>query len=120
MTGDFNAKSKLWGNKYENSAGDLLEKCLLEDNFICVNECVNTRSNSESVIDLFIIKPHLNRNILKCVTLTHETVRSDHIAVLMDMADGTSENSEAVERHQIYKTDWIKWDSISSEKFNQW
>ena len=120
MTGDFNAKSKLWGNKYGNYADDLLENCLLEDNFICVNDCVNTRRNSESVIDLFIIKPHLNRNIMKCATLTHETVRSDHIAVLMDMADGTSDYSEAVERHQIYKTDWMKWDSVSSEKFTKW
>ena len=25
LTGDLNAKSKLWGNKYENYAGDLLE-----------------------------------------------------------------------------------------------
>ena len=84
------------------------------------NDCVNTRRNSERVIDLFIIKPHLNRNIVKCATLTHETVRSNHIAVLMDMIDVTSDYSEVVERHQIYKTDWIKWDSVSSEKFTKW
>ena len=76
-------------------------KCLVEDNFNCVNDCVNTRRNSESVIDLFIIKPHLYRNIVKCATLTLETVRSDHIAVLIDMPDETSDYSEFVERHQI-------------------
>ena len=38
----------------------------------------------------------------------------------MDMADGTNDYSEVVEQHQIYKTDWMKWDSVSSEKFTKW
>ena len=63
VTGDFNAKSKLWGNKNENCAGELLERCIVSENFVCVNDGFQTRRNSESVIDLFIVKPHLNRSI---------------------------------------------------------
>ena len=37
------------GDKYENYAYGLLEKCLLEDNCLC-NYCVNTRRNSENMI----------------------------------------------------------------------
>ena len=116
VTGDFNAKSKLLGNKTENYAGKLLERCMVTDNFVCVNDTVNvnTRRNSESVINLFIVKPHLNSNVSRCVTLTHESVRSDHIGILMEIADGESEVSETVEKYHIHKTDWDKWDNVTS------
>ena len=43
VTGDFNAKSKLWGNKNENCAGELLERCIVSENFVCVNNGFQTR-----------------------------------------------------------------------------
>ena len=74
ITGDFNAKSNLRGNVSENSAGDLLERFMLTENFICINDGLKTRRNSDSVIDLFLIKPHLNKFITKCQALIQETV----------------------------------------------
>lgn len=120
LTGDFNAKSKFWGNRVENYAGELLEKYMCMENFICINDGVQTRRNSDCVIDLFIIKPHLNRKIKQCLTLTHETVRSDHIAVLMEIEGGESEDFEEVEKYRVHKTDWEKWDTTTSSAFSKW
>ena len=85
MTGDLGAKSKLWGNKNENCAGELLERRIVSENLVSANDGFQTRRNSESVIDLFIVKPHLNRSISRCITQTHELVRSGHIGSLMDI-----------------------------------
>lgn len=54
------------------------------------------------------------------MTLTHETVRSDHIAVLMEIEGGESEDFEEVEKYRVHKTDWEKWDTTTSSAFSKW
>ena len=92
--------------------------CNSTDKNVCVNDGVDKRRNSESV---FLIKSRLNRNVSRCVTLTPDSVSSDHIAILMEAADGATEVPETVERYQIHKSDWEKWDIVPSENStNDW
>ena len=104
----------------ENCAGELLERCIVSENFVCVNDGFQTRRNSESVIDLFIVKPHLNRSISRCIILTHESVTSDHIGILMEIVDTDSEDFDTTEWYHIHKTDWENWDDVTSENFSKW
>ena len=73
---------------------------------MCVNDGFQTRRNSESVIYLFTVKPHLNRNISRCITLTHESVCSDHIGILMEIVDAEGEDFNTTERFHMHETDW--------------
>ena len=73
---------------------------MVTDNFMCVKDNVNSKRISESVIDLFIVRPHLKRNVSCCVMLTHESVRSDHTGILMEIADVETEVSETVEKQR--------------------
>lgn len=79
-TGDLNSKSLFWGNKEKKTEGIILDNFIMNSDFICVNDGAPTRRNASSVIDLFIVKPQINRIIRSCTTLTHECVRSDHIS----------------------------------------
>ena len=121
VTGDMNAKSIMWGNTEINGAGSILEGLIDEENLIIMNDMLPTYRNSHSVIDLFLVKSHMNRNIKYCQTLTHENVRSDHIGVIMDLDDGLDKEEEVIrEKYSIKKTDWQKWRDISEEKFAEW
>ena len=93
---------------------------MLTENFICINDGSKTRRNSDSVIDLFLIKPHLNKFITKCQTLIQETVRSDHMGILMETVGGEEERAEVAEQYHVNKTDWMKWDELTEEKFIEW
>ena len=46
------------------------------------------------MIDLFLVRAHMNRKIKYCQTLNHENVRSDHISVIMDLDDGLDKEEE--------------------------
>jgi len=122
VTGDFNAKSKVWSNKSGNYAGDLLEDFMLKSSYICMNDGLPTRRNSESIIDLVMVTPPLVKQISSCQTLVHENVRSDHISIMIDMDDNTETNNknEKVEKLKITKTDWEKWETVTNEKFSAW
>ena len=121
VTGDLNAKSTTWGNIEVNRVGEVLEEVIEEENLIIMNDMLPTYRNSSSVIDLFIVKAHLNRKIKYCQTLTHENVRSDHISVIMDLDDGLDKEEEvAREKYSIKKTDWQAWREVSEEKFREW
>ena len=86
----------------------------------CFSISFQTRRNSESVIYLFIVKPHLNRSISRCITLTHKSVCLYHIGILMEIVDAESDDFDTTDRFHIYKTDWEKWDNVTSENFNKW
>ena len=88
VTGDMNAKSTIWGNAEINGAGSILDGIIDEENLIVMNDMLPTYRNSHSVIDLFLVRAHMNRKIKYCQTLNHENVRSDHISVIMDLENG--------------------------------
>ncbi|CAG2257087.1 unnamed protein product [Mytilus edulis] len=103
LVGDLNAKSFEWNNAVENKHGELLEQCMTTSKLICVNDDQATRRASSSVIDLFLISRQLFNDVKNCVTLTHEKVQSDHIAVLLDFNAGNphEENSSEEEYWNI-------------------
>ncbi|CAC5388845.1 SULT6B1 [Mytilus coruscus] len=47
-----------------------------------------TRRASNSIIDLFLVSRQLFNDVKTCITLAHEKVQSDHIAVLLDVNAG--------------------------------
>ncbi|MEW8548699.1 MAG: reverse transcriptase family protein, partial [Candidatus Thiodiazotropha sp.] len=121
VVGDMNAKSTTWGNTEINGAGNVLESIVDETDLICMNDSLPTYRNSHSVIDLFLVRSHMNRKIRYCQTLTHENVRSDHISVLMDIEDGIEKDEEIIgEKYCIKKIDWQKWEEVSEESFREW
>ena len=120
-TGDFNAKNKLWGNRVENSAGDILELYLRTNNSVILNDGLPTRRNCQSVIDLVLTTPSIVKKISACQTLCHENVRSDHIAILVHLDDNIVSDQQAnTYKYQLQKTDWELWDTTTREQFNEW
>ena len=121
VTGDMNAKSTIWGNAEINGAGSILEVIIDEENLLVMNDMLPTYRNSHSVIDLFLVRAHMNRKIKYCQTLNHENVRLDQISVIMDLDDGLDKEEEVIrEKYSIKRTDWGKWRDISEEKFSEW
>ena len=120
VAGDFNAKSSSWGNVENNQAGEYFDTCLDENNLLCLNDYQPTYRHSNSVIDLFVIKPYLSAKVKLCQTLTHECVRSDHISVLLDFDDGQQEDVIKREQYNIRKTSMNEWKLITDERFKKW
>ena len=116
VAGDFNAKSSLWCNAENNQAGESLDACLGENNLTCLNDYQPTYRHSNSVIDLFVIKPHFFSTTVQLYqTFTHEFVRSDHISVLLDLDDGQQEKGFMREQYNIRKTSMNEWKLIRDE-----
>lgn len=90
---------------------------------ICINDGQATRRESKSVIDLFLVSRKLYNTIRTCMTLSHEKVQSDHIAVLLDIDFGTTEYDESkIDKEQFWnikKCDWSKWDESTKEMFSK-
>ncbi len=91
------------------------------NSLICMNDGQQTRRNSPSVIDLFIVHSSLVPKVTKCETLSHEQVRSDHIHVLMqiDIENETKDNVLTEERWIIKKVDGEKWEKITNENLDR-
>jgi len=120
LVGDFNAKSYEWNNKSENRHGELLEQCMSNSNLICVNDGQATRRESKSIIDLFLVSRNIYNNVRTCETLSHEKVKSDHIAVLLDVTFGKSQTEMNLENEEgwcIRKCNWGKWMEETEETF---
>jgi hypothetical protein len=92
LVGDFNAKSYEWNNRTENKHGEYLEHCMSNCNLICMNDGQATRRQSDSVIALFLVSRNIYNNIKTYITLTHEKVKSDHIAILLDTTYGKQQD----------------------------
>ncbi|MEW8546772.1 MAG: reverse transcriptase family protein, partial [Candidatus Thiodiazotropha sp.] len=121
VTGDMNAKSAAWGNLEVNGAGNILEGILDEHDLVCLNDFQPTYRSSHSVIDLFLVRAHLNRKTKFCQTLTHENVRTDHISVLLELDDGIEKDEEvSSEKYCLRKIDWQVWVESSEESFKEW
>ena len=84
LLGDLNAKSKEWNNSVVNTAGAVVEDMMTNCNLVCYNDGQPTRRDSNSVNDLVLCSAELSKYSQNCTTLTHEKIRSDHIAVLYE------------------------------------
>ena len=86
LMGDFNGKSPEWFNNRTDENGRIVENILTDCNMVTHNDGQATRQNSNSIIDLIITDAGLSTYVKSCDTLSHENVRSDHIAIISDIA----------------------------------
>ena len=66
---------------------------------------------NDSVIDLFLVSRNIYNNIKTCITLTHEKVKSDNIAILLNTTYGKQQDKvqNAQEYWNIKKCNWPMW-----------
>ena len=88
--------------------------------FLCINDGQPTRRNSDSVIDLFIVTPRVIPEVVMCETMTCETIRSDHIGVLLEVYQGKKACSVTTEKYKISQVKWDVWRECTEEKFKDW
>jgi ribonuclease HI len=119
VTGDLNAKSQEWGNAHYNSYGRRWESFLHQEGLLCINDCLPTKRKDDSVIDLFVVNPQLIPRVELCATLAHEQIRSDHVAVLLEI-DKVEPQDRKVEKYLIGNTDWEEWNKVSESLFATW
>ncbi|VDI75616.1 Hypothetical predicted protein [Mytilus galloprovincialis] len=93
---------------------------MTENYLICVNDGQYTRRNSQSVIDLAIISENIYNEVKDCITLTHESVKSDHIAVYLDVKseEKIEDNQTTEEIWNLKKIDWNKWKNTTKQIFS--
>ena len=118
VLGDLNAKSVEWNNSQVNSGGLIVEEMMSKCNLICLNDGQPTRRNSNSVIDLVLSSAGLVQYSEECSTLSHEKIRSDHIAVIYEATfDRTDSTPDFRTVRSIKKAEWGKWKEVTDEKF---
>ncbi|CAG2202636.1 unnamed protein product [Mytilus edulis] len=119
--GDLNAKSQEWRNIKTNKAGELIENMLTKQDMICINDGQPTRRNSDSVIDLMLMNSNFQHNMISCDTLSHETIRSDHISILTNLRVCSEDNWGTPKKiWQLNKVDWEEWKRVTEERFGEW
>lgn len=122
IMGDLNAKSLEWNNDKTNKAGELVEDLLTKTGMLCVNDGQPTRRNTSSVIDLVLITPEMNKVVQECTTLAYESIRSDHICVLVELDTCKKHNNPRPKRKvwQLNKVDWNNWKQQSEKNMQKW
>ena len=121
LMGDLNGKSPEWNNTSLDKHGEIIESMLSDNKLTIHNDGQPTRRGGHSVIDLIITSVDIGNLVTSCSTLTHETVRSDHKAILSDIEIDTQETyTETKEMRQLKKTDWHKWRERTEQDFEGW
>ncbi|MEW8545066.1 MAG: reverse transcriptase domain-containing protein, partial [Candidatus Thiodiazotropha sp.] len=94
------------------------EEMMSRNNLVCNNDGQPTRRESTSVIDLVLSSAEFAKYSLSSTTLTHEKIRSDHIAVLLE-ADFDVKSVEPSIRmiRPVKKADWGEWKEVTENKF---
>ena len=88
LVGDLNGKSPEWYNNTTDRHGEIIGDMLAANRLLVHNDGQLTRRGGPSVIDLTITSTALENLVTSCSTLTHESVRSDHISILTDINAG--------------------------------
>ena len=121
LMGDLNGKSPEWNNTTSDRHGDLIEDMLAHNRLIIHNDGQPTRRGGQSVIDLVITSADIAILVKDCSTLTHESVRSDHIAILSDMdIDVQDSTTQTKEVRQFKKVNWHEWRERTEADFGRW
>jgi Holliday junction resolvase RusA-like endonuclease len=86
-----------------------------------MNDGQATRRQNDSVIDLFLVSRNIYNNIKTCITLTHEKVKSDNIAILLNTTYGKQQDKvqNAQEYWNIKKCNWPMWLEETEDIFSQ-
>ena len=121
LVGDLNGKSPEWGNLTTDKHGEILEGMLSKNNLIVHNDGQPTRRGKSSIIDLIISSSTLSNVVASCDTLSHEVVRSDHIAILTELSIDKKTDSDGTRNIRSFKkADWHAWKEMTDTKFSTW
>ena len=93
VLGDLNANIVEWNHSQVNSWGLIVEEMMSKYNLICLNDGQPTKRSSSSVIDLVLSSAGLVQYSKECSTLSHEKIRSDHIAVIYEATFDRTDSS---------------------------
>ena len=117
LLGDFNGHNILWGNKENNSRGELIETFITNNNICLMNDKSNTYmhypTGSFSSIDLSLCHPSLflDFNWSVCTDQHH----SDHFPIVI------KSNTSTVEDHspkwKLNKANWEVFQSLCTDTF---
>ena len=95
-----------------------MEEMLTKCNLVCMNDGQPTRRNSSSVIDLVLCSAGLVQYSGECSTLSHEKIRSDHIAIFFEADFDLTESGPSIRVvRPIKKADWGKWKEATESQF---
>ena len=108
-----------WENKKTNLNGNVVEEYLHRNALLCINDGQPTRCRSDSVIDSFIVSPHVVPEVAVCEALSHKAVRSDHIGVLLEVYPQTRQDNSIFEKYIVGKADYSRWQECTEERFSQ-
>ena len=121
LVGDLNGKSPEWGNSNADKHGEILEGILSKNNMIVHNDGQPTRRGKSSVIDLVITSATLSSTVASCDTLTHEVVRSNHVAILTELAINKTSDCDGTRKFRSFKqADWHAWKEVTDTNFSTW
>ena len=88
---------------------------------IAHNDGQPTRRGKSSVIDLIITPATLICTVTSCDTPTHEVVRSDHIAILTELAIDTTNDFDGTRRFRNFKkANRHAWKEMTDTKLSVW
>jgi len=74
-----------------------------------------------ALLVLIITSTRLSTYVKSCDTLTHEVVRSDHIAVLSDIeVDVCPQQHEPKTFRPLKKVNWNSWREETEDQFKEW
>jgi len=110
--GDFNAHSKVWGEK-EDFNGEILEEILDEKELVCLNDGSGTRINLskgiETAIDLTLVSQSLV-GISSWEVNKESTIGSDHFPIYIEIGiERSVQKEERVTRWKFEEADWDKF-----------
>lgn len=108
ITGDFNARSSLWGDNITNARGRIVEQFCLQNNLFVVNSGQMTHvphitAHSFSAIDLTIVNSALALDMYW--KLEDDAMGSDHIPILIS-CNMEAEKNTLTYKYIFEKADW--------------
>ena len=86
---------------------------------LCINDGQPTRRTSDRVIDLFVVTPKVVPEVIACETLNHESIRSGHIGVLLEVHQKQERAQVTAKKYIIDKTDWSIWRECTERRLKK-
>lgn len=117
ITGDLNAKNKMWHSPVNDTRGKQLAEEILQSDFVTINGHQPTRlghTGTTSHIDVSLVTNNL---ALKCKwTTLNGSMGSDHQPIQVTINEAMDRNRAAVPRWNLTKADWKAYESICTKQ----
>lgn len=120
--GDFNAHSTLWGNGSDGN-GMVIEELMEIKNLVCLNNGtgtrVNTRTGTESAIDLTLVSDSL-AGVSSWEVIRGTTIGSDHYPISIEIGRSLEGNeTEVPQKWSFSSADWMKFRRVSDQEMEK-